>query len=98
MIGSYIINIIDVGSHKLENEHDVIPLIEIDLLVFLNELHYFFLLLVLYNQFVHIYFLSDHNFLFGFLFLHTLLFSINVLLLYLDILVVEIYILVDIYF
>jgi hypothetical protein len=97
VVGSDIIKIIDVGSHELENEHDVVSLIEVGLLVFLNELHYFFLLLVFYYQFVHIHFLCNHNVLLGFLLLHTLLLSIDVLFLYLYVLVVEIYIFVDVY-
>jgi len=98
VIGSYIIKVVDIGSHKLENEHNVISLIEIDLLVFLNNLHYFFLLLVFFNQILNVHFLCNHNFLFGLLFLHALLLSVDVLFLYLYVLVVEIYILVYIYF
>lgn len=97
MVGSDIIKVINVGSYELENEHDIVSLIEIGLLVFLNELHYFFLLLVFYNQFVHIHFLWNHNDLFGFLLLHTLLLSIDVLFLYLYVMVVEIYIFVYVY-
>jgi len=92
------LGVVDIGSHKLENEHNVISLIEVSLLVFLNNLHYLFLLLVFYNQILNVHFLCNHNFLFGLLFLHALLLSVDVLFLYLYILVVEIYILVYIYF
>ena len=58
MVGFDCVEAVDVGSHELEDEHDIVSLIQVDLLVFLYGLYNSFLLFILLAQLIHVNMLS----------------------------------------
>jgi len=94
-----VIKIIDVRSNEFEDEHNVVPLVQVNLLVLFNRLRNLLFLLIFLYVLIHVNFLGRFNNLFAaFLFLHLLSLSVDVLFLYLDVLVVKLLVFFDFYF
>jgi len=94
VVGFDCVEVVDVGSHKFKDEHDIVSLIQVDLFVFLDCLCDFFLFFVLLAQLIHVNMLGLHDCLLKTFFLFDLfLLSIDVVIVDFDILFVKFFVL-----
>ena len=91
VVGTDIFEAIDVGSDEFEDEHEIVPFVEVNLLVLLN----FFIFL---DKLIHVHLLRglDNDLFLAFLLFHLFLLGVDVVLIDLDVFFVELLVLAHI--
>ena len=93
-----VVKVVDVGSDKLEDEHNIVSSVQINLLVSLNRLANLLFFLIFLKKLLHINFscrLGNDLFL-AFSLLHLPLLGIDIVIIYLDVFFIELLIVFEV--